>query len=144
MDTNRLSIYQYFDRWYDRAKLQPDSNGYINIRLISGQGGGSRAAAWFFMNMVHRDTADPSFYKSIFSISTVSGSTSGANMYLVAKANGIDFKQRKDSPAVTLYGRDYMSSAFFGLLLGDAIEGTIDRLKAYPRDRNFHLSIVIE
>ncbi|MFT3750651.1 MAG: hypothetical protein QM768_20235 [Agriterribacter sp.] len=135
-DKNRLELSEYFDRWLRHSLVQQDSTIY----LISGQGGGSRAAAWFYMNMAKMETLDSTFYKHVFSLSTISGSTSGADMYLAAKHHGVHFKSDSIlAQGEKLYGVNYMSSAFFGLLLGDAIESVFDKFDDFPRDRNYHL-----
>ncbi|MFT3705241.1 MAG: hypothetical protein QM802_22935 [Agriterribacter sp.] len=136
-DTSRLELTKYFDKWLNtNCAVKKDSTIY----LISGQGGGSRAAAWFYMNMAKMETLDSTFYQHVFSLSTISGSSSGADMYLAAKHYGVIFnKDSIEEQGKKLYGINYMSSAFFGLLLGDAIESVFDKFDDFPRDRNYHL-----
>jgi hypothetical protein len=136
--TVRPTLTNYFEDWFrDRHINNDDSVVY----LISGQGGGSRAAVWFFMNMADLNNRYPDFFRKVFSMSTVSGSTTGANMYLAAQFKNI--KLDSDSiirdASCSLYGRNYMSSSFFGLLLGDFIESRTDMFEEFPRDRNYHL-----
>lgn len=138
--TQRTTLEKYFDLWFNKNKqaILKDSSIY----LISGQGGGSRAAAWFFMNMAQKQKDDPYFFKKIFSISTVSGSSVGAYMFLGTKYYEKSIP-RIDSITLQLLARNYMSSAFYGLLIGDGIDGifnrTISNNANFPKDRNYYL-----
>ncbi len=133
----RTTLENYFDYWYNRNR------GAIKdtIYLVSGQGGGSRAAAWFFMNMAAKEKEDRDFFKKVFSISTVSGSSVGAYMYLGAKYYHKEIKDI-ESVSTVLFTRNFLSSNFFGLLLGDGIDGIIDKIikskNGFPKDRNFY------
>ena len=69
---------QYFDGWIINKNLTCDDT----IVLVAGQGGGSRAGAWLSMNLDSMAKKDPTFKNRLFAMSTVSGSTSGANMLL--------------------------------------------------------------
>lgn len=135
--TARPDLFEHFQHWFIKNRVnEKDSIVY----LISGQGGGSRAAAWFFMNMANYQKKDSNFFKRVYCISTVSGSTTGANMFLAAMHyNSINSGTDIKSAAQGLYGRNYMSSSFFGLMFGDLIESVVDAGKLYPRDRNYHL-----
>lgn len=136
-DSVRYSLTERFKIWMRNRKIQNDDSV---VYLISGQGGGSRAAAWFFMTMNQLDNQDSNFSKKVFSISTVSGSTSGANMFLANKFFNIKISDAQIFDKTSkLYGRNYMSSEFYGLLSGDLIEGIVDFNKQFPRDRNYHL-----
>lgn len=136
--TQRTTLTGYFDDWYHKNRDAIKDTIY----LISGQGGGSRAAAWFFMNMAEKEKLDPEFFKKVFSISTVSGSSVGAHMYIGAKYYNkpVDFIDTTVSKV--LFARNYLSSNFFGLLLGDGIDGVIDKIfgsdKGFPKDRNYY------
>ncbi|MEC4004898.1 hypothetical protein OX283_009545 [Flavobacterium sp. SUN052] len=136
----RESFDTYLKKWLDQRGKTNDP-----IYLVSGPGGGSRAAVWFYLAMKKQDTIhNGNFYKNIFSISTVSGSTSGANMYLAEKylfRNNLISKKEFSSKELSslrlakeIYSKNYFSSTFFGLLLGDGIEGIIN-----PKvDRNYY------
>ncbi len=134
---NRETFDNYFKKWNDNRGPDKDT-----IYLISGPGGGSRAAVWFYLGMKKLDRiyGGDKFYNNVFSISTVSGSTSGANMYLAEKyltKNSIISKEEIPSSkdlARKIYSKNYFSSTFFGLLIGDGIEGIIN-----PKiDRNYY------
>jgi hypothetical protein len=133
----RTSLNLYFDRWLKSRKQPGDSVVY----LISGQGGGSRAAAHFFMSMAMFEKRDSGFFDRVFCISTASGSSSGAEMYLASKYYGYPFKDSLDirDKGIQLYGKNYMSSAFFGLLMGDGIEYFTSGSNLSTHDRNYHL-----
>lgn len=134
----RESLTAYFDRW---LRNHPIAANDPVVYLISGQGGGSRAAAHFFMTMAKLQQADPNFFNKVFCISTASGSSSGAEMFLASRFYQ---KELKDSSAIAekgkmLYGKNYMSSAFFGMLVGDGIEYFTSRNSSSVHDRNYHL-----
>lgn len=133
-ETNQQdSLESYLDAWYQnkittKVFNQEDSNV---LYLISGQGGGSRAGTWFLFNMGKFESLDQNFYEKIFSISAVSGSISGANMYLAAKNFQVFPKVFADSVlphqdqtkelnhlkafAKIIYGTNYISSGILGL-----------------------------
>ena len=134
--TNRMKIKDYFETWeQSRDSLSKNDS---TIYLVSAQGGGSRAAAWAFINLVRLDTGnrDTHFFENLFSISTVSGSTSGVNMYLAAKYYN---RNIKDSDVLGLYGANYMSSAFYGLMMGDGLESILHIFDNQVKDRNYYL-----
>lgn len=160
-DYDRLSLEDYFQKWYDE-KNKDNTNQIkdkvFTVYLVSGQGGGSRAAVWFLMNMLYMDAKDPNFYNHIFSISTVSGSSSGANMYYALHQLGTPLKYDKSlkngkvkssgttsfNPiknfTTSLYNRNFLSSGLFGLLLNDfSIDAFTNRINDERRDRNFTL-----
>jgi len=128
----RDSIYDYFTKWYKQRDKK--SNEPVDVYLVSGQGGGSRAGLWFLLNMRALDSINPNFYNNLFSISTVSGSSSGAQMFLASKEclepenqiNSCDF-------AASIYRKNYLSSALYGLLFGDFIDYLTGK-----EDRNFY------
>jgi len=135
----RPELIDYFKDWLNERDTVDQK---LTVYLISGQGGGSRAAAWFLMAMQHLNTIDTNFTKNIFSISTVSGSSSGAAMFLAdlnlnIPYNGVDVQRIKD-----IYGRNFISSALWGLLIGDGYEGLKSSFnqprKTPPRDRNYY------
>jgi len=144
----RPSLTAYFDQWLqDRAARAGDT---LDVYLVSGQGGGSRAAVWLFMAMNYLDSlkSTPShrFAENVFSISTVSGSTSGAAMYLADRYLNVPARPASVAPRMkTLYARNYLSSSFWGALIGDGFEGmkyeVSRRLwrsqQAFPKDRNY-------
>jgi|GEM_PF-1088540 len=145
----RPSLTAYFDRWaQDRVAHTGDT---LNVYLVSGQGGGSRAAVWLFMAMNYLDSlkSTPSnrFAENVFSISTVSGSTSGAAMYLADRYLKVPAQPASVAPRMKiLYARNYLSSSFWGALIGDGFEGVKYALSgrlwgnrnAFPKDRNYY------
>lgn len=139
INKQRPSLTDYFNNWFESRQLlgQEDSVVY----LISGQGGGSRAAAHFFMSMCLFEKADSNFFKKVFCISTASGSTSGAEMFLASKYYHQRFTDNNfiKQKGIELYGENYMSSAFFGMMVGDGIEYFTSLNDNFPHDRNYHL-----
>lgn len=152
-DYKRATLEQYFDGWYkDRTQEKP--NDTLKIFLISGQGGGSRAATWFLGNMLMFDRRAPNFHNNIFSVSTVSGSSSGALMYLAFK--NIDagkFRNDHNKSSIEnldntdlkvfisdIYSQNYLSSGLFGLLMNDfTLDFATNILLDENRDRNYSL-----
>jgi len=147
--TERPALTAYFDQWAASRMVSPGDT--LDVYLVSGQGGGSRAAVWFFMAMNYLDslksTPSTRFSDRVFSISTVSGSTSGAAMYLADRYLGVT--QQAPSMATrmkAIYARNYLSSSFWGLLVGDGYEGfkhealgnLIGKRTAFPKDRNYY------
>jgi hypothetical protein len=139
------NIENYFENWYRQRLLDGTYNeeDSVTIYLVSGQGGGSRAAVWFIMSMLKAEeaTKDIMFYKKIFSISSVSGSISGANMYMAAKHFHV-FETLQDNDSLkinnflkSIYGTNYMSSGIYGLFLSDYL---IDGFGGTGRDRNYY------
>ncbi len=145
----RPSLTDYFDSW--AAKRMPNRGDTLDVYLVSGQGGGSRAAVWFFMAMNYLDSLESTpasrFSDRVFSISTVSGSTSGAAMFLADKYLDIPRNAASIVPRMkTIYGRNYLSSSFWGILVGDSFEGAKHEVfsklahpqKTFPKDRNYY------
>ncbi len=145
----RPALTDYFDRWLESRQLAAGDT--LAVYLVSGQGGGSRAAAWFFMAMNYLDSTESKagrrFSDQVFSISTVSGSTSGAAMYLADRHLNVP----KDAASVvprlkTIYARNYLSSSFWGALVGDGFEGAKYEVTGwlrgkrapFPKDRNHY------
>lgn len=150
-DYERPTVEDYFDGWYQQ-RLKENGSDSVKVFLISGQGGGSRAATWFLGNMMKFEEKVPSFYNNIFSISTVSGSSSGAAMYLAIKnLDASHVPKDRSIPNVTkgeklkglisdIYSRNYLSSGVFGLLLNDfTLDYGTNMLLDENRDRNYSL-----
>ncbi len=160
-DYDRPTLTDYFQKWYDEKNKDSASqikDKVFTVYLVSGQGGGSRAAAWFLMNMLYMDAKNKNFYDHIFSISTVSGSSSGANMYYAFHQLGSDINynnsqkngtaKRSDSTSynpiknftTSVYNRNFLSSGLFGLLLNDfSVDAFTNRINDERRDRNYTL-----
>jgi hypothetical protein len=137
----RKSMDVYFKNWLaqNHGITADGSDKDLTIYLVSGPGGGSRAATWFYLTMKELDSIyGDKFYKNVFSISTVSGSTSGANMYLAEKHLNFPNKPGSAQLARDIYSKNYFSSTFFGLLIGDGVEGTLGRFTKQTRNRNYY------
>src|SRR5690606_19682324 len=145
----RPSLTTYFDEWV--TNRAPNRGDTLDVYLVSGQGGGSRAAVWFFMAMNYLDSLEstPSsrFSDRVFSISTVSGSTSGAAMFLADNYLGVPRHSASVVPRMkAIYGRNFLSSSFWGMLIGDSFEGAKHAVSgklggaptAFPKDRNYY------
>lgn len=160
-DYDRLKLEEYFQKWYDEKNTDGNNNkkdSVFTVYLVSGQGGGSRAGAWFLMNMLYMDAKNESFYDHVFSISTVSGSSSGANMYYAMhqlggvvnpnrqqydentkKTDSISYNKIKNFTK-NIYNRNYLNSGIFGLILNDfSIAAVTNRFFNERKDRNYTL-----
>ncbi|MBK9639728.1 MAG: hypothetical protein IPO72_00165 [Saprospiraceae bacterium] len=130
---NRDSLLNYYKVWREK------NSNPKTVVLIAGSGGGSRAGYWTGINLDHiyatlGDTA------KIFAISTISGSTSGANMFLtrlVADPKSLSVQERK-SFWDNIYSRNYLSGGIWGVLLGDGIGGFSKGKTDYDKDRNYY------
>lgn len=132
----RQTIEDHFDAWY--KERIPIGNSSLEVYLVSGQGGGSRAGYWFLSNMYELDK-DSGFYKNLYSISTVSGSSSGAQMFLASKKYyGSISPSDQQEIAKNIYTKNYLSSALYGLLIGDFLESLKGAVGEEERDRNYY------
>ena len=121
MKTEREDLELYFRRWVAAREVKEGDT--LKVYLVSGQGGGSRAGAWLLMNMLNLADKDSSFYRNTFSISTVSGSSSGANMFLAIQDLKEKFKEdsvvhRQLKPfdiTKSIYSQNYVNGALYGI-----------------------------
>jgi hypothetical protein len=132
---DRSTLSYYFTEWW-QARGKPKS-----IFLIAGQGGGSRAAAWTHLCLDSLDE-DGQFMDQVFAFSTASGSSVGVNMKLAewrlsqfAKANSGGMHD----PIKSLYTSNLFSNSFYGLLVGDVLDGLVPSGLPYDRDKNYRL-----
>ena len=130
---NRDSLKQYYETW----KVRNDTPR--TVVLIAGAGGGSRAGYWSGINLDYiYSNLDNT--ERIFAISTVSGSTSGANMFLTRIADDPKKFSVKEIKSFwdTIYSRNYLSGGIWGVLLGDGIGGVSMGKTDYDKDRNYY------
>jgi hypothetical protein len=136
----RENLAQYFDGWIINKNLTCDDT----IVLVAGQGGGSRAGAWLSMNLDSMAKKDPTFKNRLFAMSTVSGSTSGANMLLnkwYLESKGIYPKDDYQSSLQffkSIYSYNYLSASFWGLLFSDFFRGIFSGNTGFQTDRNYY------
>ncbi len=134
----------YFKEWCAAKKV--DSSKAVYLCLAAG--GGSRAAYWTGLTLDSLSRKDPEFKNRLFAISTVSGSTSGANMLLtkwMLQSKGVE-PAVDDNPSESslvsfwkrLYHYNYLSSALWGLLISDGIRGWFSRSADFDKDRNYY------
>lgn len=132
----RDSLKNYFIRWAERIDSTKP------VILIAGQGGGSRAAAWMVMNLDSQAKCDTSFVKNLFALSTVSGSSSGANMMLnkwSLEKDGIRMETKSNLElAQRLYTYNYLTAATWGMLWSDALRNLVTSKDKPARDRNLY------
>ena len=127
----RQNLETYFEKWIAERTENKEEGDTLTVYLVSGQGGGSRAGAWFLMNMLNFDKNDPDFYKNTFSLSTVSGSTSGANMFLgiqnlkqkFTKDSTLNRKLEPFEITRSIYTKNFVNGALYGILVTDLFNG---------------------
>ncbi|MBK7233879.1 MAG: hypothetical protein IPH93_16855 [Saprospiraceae bacterium] len=134
--SDRDSLGEYYSAWKSHNG-KPDT-----VILIAALGGGSRAGYWtgIHLDRIYDSTMVFNSKSKIFAISTVSGGTSGTNMFIAKK--GMEFYNFPDSMSNdnfwrNVYGYNYVSSALWGLLFSDGIRGWLDKNAVFDRDRNF-------
>jgi hypothetical protein len=130
-----------FEQRYQLLKQQIDSNKSgqpYPIILVSGQGGGSRAAVWFTQNLINFDYyTRGKFREHIFSISTVSGSSAGLGSLFtyweLSDKNDIDAGWLEFPMKV--YANNFVGSSVKGMLLTDLWKTAIP-FGSFESDRN--------
>jgi hypothetical protein len=130
-----------FEQRYQLLKQKIDSNKSgqpYPIILVSGQGGGSRAAVWFTQNLINFDYyTRGKFREHIFSISTVSGSSAGLGSLFtyweLSDKNDIDAGWLEFPMKV--YANNFVGSSVKGMLLTDFWKTAIP-FGSFESDRN--------
>ena len=130
-----------FEKRYADLKKQIDSNESSKpypIILVSGEGGGSRAAVWFSQNLINFDYyTRGKFREHIFSISTVSGSSVGLGglftFWELSDKNNIDTAWL-ELPS-KIYSNNFVGSSVKGMLLTDFWKSIIPFAR-FEGDRN--------
>ncbi len=121
-DHKRLDLTNYYKKWLIENRITPKDT----IILVAGQGGGSRAGAWMLANL------DKMKGKNIFAISTVSGSSNGANNFVMKEYlqhQNINPSTNDSTILQKLYSFNYLSESFWGLLFKDNFNGLYDKQK---------------
>ncbi|MCS3870841.1 heme/copper-type cytochrome/quinol oxidase subunit 2 [Chryseobacterium ginsenosidimutans] len=141
---NRVTLDDYFIKWLEvNHKISEKNDETIDVVLISGQGGGSKAGSWILANLLNVEATNPQFYKNIFSFSTVSGSSNGANFYFALKTKNIlsDKSYLKRGNLISdIYNKNYFSSNFLGLMFSDYFVNPIAKeMSGDNIDRNYIL-----
>ncbi len=127
----RQDLSTYFADWKKTNRIDSTTD---TILLVAGQGGGSRAGAWIYYHLNKMDQ------RKIFAISTVSGSSNGANNYIFKKylnaLNINDTIPNLDRQTLNLYTYNFLSQSFWGLLFRDGLNYKCFMSKAF--DRNYY------
>lgn len=134
------SLESYFEKWRrHKIEFMPDSTKTMNVYLVSGQGGGSRAAV-YILAVLHEIEArkDQELYKQTFSISTISGSSAGIGQYISQHKNkDLSDRLKEDTSAMPfsrikeVYVYNFFNSNLLGLLFYDRIPVCIKNMM-YP------------
>lgn len=139
--TKRDSLSNYFSSWMSSNNFDILQD---TVYLVVASGGGSRAGFWTGYHLDELQNELPCFKRRLFALSTVSGSTSGANMALSKWYLDQKYKIVPSSESTNiqnfwtrLYNYNYLSAALFGLLIGDGITGWFTFHKDFDTDRNY-------
>ncbi len=137
LDSNLLKNWMGPENWNDQIA--------DTIVLVAGQGGGSRAAAWMNLFLDYFGS-DSLFRNNLFAVSTVSGSSVGASMVIskwnLEKRN--IFVMEQDSflkRTKSIFAHNFLSTAFWGLFIGDFVNGIYNINKPFDKDRNYYEQI---
>ena len=145
----RTSLEAFFDSWWDTniaPTLSTNTAGEIPVYLFGIQGGGSRAGFWAcqLLNQLDEETKGQ-FHKHIFAAASASGGSSGFGAML-ALWRYLDEhptipEQRKSAIrkqfATGVFGKNYLSSAFFQLLLAEVGKRFLEIFGKKVTNRNF-------
>ncbi len=121
----RPALPDYFDRWYQRKQLQwqqdtASRSDSLPVFIIAAEGGGSRAAYWTGMALQKLYQQYPEAYTYTFAISSVSGGSLGAAMYLSSRR---DLTGRPDTTALKkMVSKDFLTPVTSALLYPELIQ----------------------
>ncbi len=117
----RIGLREYIEGWL--LKRKTDRNP---IYLLAGQGGGSRAGFWTGSILATLDTMSKvSFYDNCLAISTVSGSSVGAGLFVSAKRSQIDINSNGETlinGMKKFFNKDFFSSSLMRLFYFNPIQ----------------------
>lgn len=139
LDRAFLPLSDYDEMFLKKIKNQPAN---APVYLITGQGGGSRAAATMTHILYKLDhEADLDFYNRIYAISAISGSTTGAAQYMVQKEHqrqdpDFDFQNLTER----LFSYNYVSPAMYQLLFRNSLNNLLWFKMPFRFDRNQELA----
>lgn len=145
----RTTLETFFDRWWDiniAPTLRTNTSGEIPIYLFGIQGGGSRAGFWAceLLNRLDEET-NGQFHKHIFAAASASGGSSGFGAMLALWRYLDEHPTIPDARKIAIrrqfargmFGKNYLSSAFFQLLLAEAGKRFLELFGKKVHNRNF-------
>jgi len=140
------SLEAYFEKWRaEKRSNMPDTSKPMNVYLISGQGGGSRAAVYILAVLREIEgRQDRELYNQTFSISTISGSSAGIGQYIGQHENPelqsfikTDTTTRSLCQLRQAYSYNFFNSNLLGLLFYDRIPACIKDLFYTPQSATY-------
>ncbi len=139
--TDRVSLKASLAQWMEQAPRDPDNPDEIPIVFVSSAGGASRAAFWT-SEVLHRlDELDPSFRRSVFAISAVSGGALGSSDYVASSSLVPDDARLARELSRSHSGADHLAPALAGFFYTDAIQrflpGPVLRDRSWSIERSF-------
>jgi len=129
----RPSLAAYYARWLE-ARAATAGHAPVPVVLVAASGGGLRAAYWTAHTLSVLSDSEPSFARSVFAISGVSGGSLGAAVYASL------VKDRGHSPAGPCFatgGRAPLTNCSHAVLGGDFLSPVLARLVATDFTQNF-------
>jgi hypothetical protein len=120
----RPSLSAYVENWYavKYQQWQKDSmySDSLPVFIIAAEGGGSRAAYWTGMALQKLYQQYPEAYPYTFAISSVSGGSLGAAMYLSFRRDLVD--QRDTLTLKRMVSKDFLTSVTSALLYPELVQ----------------------
>jgi hypothetical protein len=146
--TDTATLETYFEKWYAVKRSYTNPSQPMNIYLISGQGGGSRAAV--YMLAVLREiekSRDKELYRQTFSISSISGSSAGIGQYIAQHQNErlqtflktTDTLTRSFDQLKEAYSYNFFNSNLLGLLFYDRLPACVKNLCYKTDDKTYEV-----
>ena len=110
------------EAWIDAQPNAGTASGPTPLLLVTSSGGGIRAAYWTASTLAHlEDKWGGAFSDRLFALSTVSGGSLGAAVYISLKRAQLDAGENDSllQPARAVLGHDFLSPVTAGMLFPD-------------------------
>ncbi|MBR9860878.1 patatin-like phospholipase family protein [bacterium] len=114
---HRKSIENHFLSWYENQT--PCMNDSVPVVLVAAQGGGVRASYWTAQVLAEMQAYHPSFDKSVYAYSAVSGGSLGVATYKSLVKNQEDSIPQK---AHDILSQDFLSPVSSWLVFPDLVQ----------------------
>lgn len=135
--TNRPDLTSHFEKWLAERDTTSDEEAEpYPVFIIAAEGGGIRAAYWTAGILSAIQDQQPSFREHIYAVSSVSGGSLGAAIYLAMISDTLDNNSSFDYTAVSaaILGEDFLSPVVSSLVYPDLLQRILP-LPIYRFDR---------
>lgn len=130
VEDNRSSMEQYFEDWLEERISTPHDT--VHVVLGAAEGGGIRSAYWTYAVLRQLNEDYPKINEQLFAMSTVSGGSVGAGIYLSELKHGFS----ENLLNVPLINDDNLSPMIAGLFYRELPQSIIPYpIKALDRSR---------